>query len=168
MKPQDPVPPMVCDNTVGKLRRWLAMLGYDVVYDARPAREIIQAPAPDKEKRLVLGRCPTLQQNRAHGLIFMHLKSPTLREQIKQVCETFPQDFYQSLLSRCPHCNVLLEGPLPLQEVQAQVPPRSQKWGRRFMRCPVCGQVYWEGTHTVNIHNYLSEVLAKDLALTED
>jgi len=80
----------IADNTVGKLRRWLGLLGYDITYDPRSAREILHAlrelenvalkpampeeepvptgangGAPGPQSVIVLGRCPTLAEEEA-------------------------------------------------------------------------------------------------------
>ena len=75
----------IADNTVGKLRRWLSLLGYDIVYDPRPARAILRAlreapnaPPPSDQSAaepdasgcvrggvIVLGRCPSLATEEA-------------------------------------------------------------------------------------------------------
>jgi len=39
----------IADNTVGKLRRWLGLLGYDITYDPRSAREILGALREGKD-----------------------------------------------------------------------------------------------------------------------
>ena len=85
----------IADNTVGKLRRWLSLVGYDITYDPRSAREILHAlrelenvalkpaalkpampeqepvptgangDAPGPQSVIVLGRYPTLAEEEA-------------------------------------------------------------------------------------------------------
>jgi len=49
----------IADNTVGKLRRWLSLLGYDITYDPRPAREILGALREGKDALPVRERAAT-------------------------------------------------------------------------------------------------------------
>ncbi|MDX1567031.1 MAG: Mut7-C RNAse domain-containing protein, partial [Longimicrobiales bacterium] len=44
-------------------------------------------------------------------------------------------------------CNVELE-PVDPEDVTDEVPSRVLERTRAFSRCPECGRVYWEGTHT--------------------
>jgi uncharacterized protein with PIN domain len=49
----------IADNTVGKLRRWLSLLGYDITYDPRSAREILGALREGKDALPVRERAAT-------------------------------------------------------------------------------------------------------------
>ncbi|HUT22971.1 MAG TPA: Mut7-C RNAse domain-containing protein [Sumerlaeia bacterium] len=161
----------VADNTVGKLRRWMSLLGYDVRYDPRSAREILRDPAPHPEEIVVLGRCPRLAAAFAgHGppdtaprADLFHVESPDLKAQIAQVTRAFPLDFSKTLFSRCSHCNAEVRGPLSLEtvladeSVPAPVPEKVRDWRTQFYQCPSCRRVYWEGTHTERIRGFLRE-----------
>jgi uncharacterized protein with PIN domain len=159
----------IADNTVGKLRRWLGLLGYDIVYDPRPAREIVRDPAVVEGPWTVLGRCPTLADEQIAGSIpgttrlFFPVESPVLTEQIREIARVFPLDFAQTLFSRCTLCNLPLEGPMALDALpvpaREAVPPLVVEWRDRYFYCPVCQRAYWEGTHTGRIREVLrSEV----------
>lgn len=149
----------VADRTVGKLRRWMSLMGYDVAYDARPARAILRDPA--FAGFVVLGRCPSLLEEKAgreareDGTRFFHIPSPVLSEQIRMVSREFPLDFSLTAFSRCQPCNTPLEGPLPLDAVVDKVPELVREWRADFFRCPRCGRVYWEGTHTARVREVL-------------
>jgi uncharacterized protein with PIN domain len=237
----------IADNTVGKLRRWLSLLGYYIVYDARSAREILGAlregkdalpareraateadgpPGPQRasarpatpapERVIVLGRCPTLAVEEASrvaeasaaaaasaigmaasaigmsasatgmsasapgmsaatagvparapealtaermpsGPAFFQVASPRLSEQIAQVARAFPMDFEKTLFSRCTCCNLELIGPLPLEAVAPKVPALVREWRTQYYRCPRCERVYWEGTHTEHVRDFLRD-----------
>ena len=147
----------VCDNTLGKLRRWLALLGYDVTYDARPARALVFDGDVHDQERLVLGRCPSLVLEPGFEDRFFHVESETLADQLRTIAEAFPQDFTATFLTRCSHCNVALHGPVPLAEVEDRVPPKVRRWREEFLVCPECDRLYWEGTHTERIRAFLRD-----------
>ncbi len=155
----------IADNTVGKLRRWMNLLGYDVVYDPRSAREILRAPdRPRDSETVVLGRCPGLAETPPPlPSRFFHLESPVLEEQLKQVARAHPLDFRKTLFSRCSHCNLELQGPLKLEdlppELRQAVPERVREWREDYFHCPKCRRVYWEGTHTAHIREELRLML---------
>ncbi|MCX7045527.1 MAG: hypothetical protein NTX50_08605 [Candidatus Sumerlaeota bacterium] len=156
----------IADNTVGKLRRWMGLLGYDVVYDPRSAREIVRElcaadAQPDDssaQKIMVLGRCPSLAQDAQYLGLFMHVESGHLEDQLAQVVRAFPLDFGKTLFSRCSRCNSSLRGPLPLSEVEDRVPDQVRQWRTEFYQCVSCGRVYWEGTHTQRIRDLLKRI----------
>ena len=168
----------IADNTVGKLRRWMGLLGYDVVYDPRSAREIVRELGPrllpteertrpeepntqeeaSAGKIIVLGRCPSLAHETQFKDIFLHMESIHLEDQLAQIIRVFPLDFGQTLFSRCSCCNSVLRGPLPLSAVADRVPDQVRQWRTEFYQCVSCGRVYWEGTHTQRIRELLTNI----------
>ncbi|MBN1868875.1 hypothetical protein JW916_16475 [Candidatus Sumerlaeota bacterium] len=147
----------VADNTVGKLARWMSLMGYDVEYDPRGARRLLADPAVAERSALVVGRCPTLARDPASEGRFFHVESPELIEQIRQVASAFPMDFAKTIFTRCQRCNIPLGGLLPLEEVANRLPPLVKEWRSNFHECPRCRQLYWEGTHTERIRSILCD-----------
>ncbi|MFP4379388.1 MAG: Mut7-C RNAse domain-containing protein [Candidatus Sumerlaeia bacterium] len=157
----------ICDNTLGKLARYMILLGYDVARDKRSAREILRdwGGAFVREGRMVLGRSPELAREEAESGrdIFVHIKSPDLTEQLKQVTARFPMDFARTIFTRCTHCNTPLDGPLPREQVIDQLPPLVRDYGSEFMRCPDCDRLYWRGTHTERLESFFRDEVGLDV-----
>jgi hypothetical protein len=91
------------------------------------------------------------------GPAFFHVASPRLSEQIAQVTRAFPMDFAKTLFSRCTCCNLELIGPLPLEAVAPKVPALVREWRTQYYRCPRCERVYWDGTHTEHVRDFLRD-----------
>lgn len=153
----------VVDTTAWRLGRWLSLLGYDVVHDHRSARRLLADPELRREGRIILGRCPSLVDDPRAAGRFVHLTSEDLDARLRQVVQAFPIDFRGHLFTRCRHCNRELEGPLTLEDVGDRVPPRVRDLCTRFHRCPSCGRVYWQGTHTESIRRRLRERVGLDV-----
>jgi len=175
----------ITDNTVGSLRRWMSLMGYDVVYGGCSARELVRDARVVAEGGLVIGRCPGLvarakmaekanhstEQRSAIGkeaqAPFFHIASPVLTEQIAEVARLFPLDFRKTLFTRCTHCNLPLAGPMRLEGLAGdgpdQVPERVREWRETFFQCGGCGRVYWEGTHTERVRKVLREDVGLDV-----
>ncbi len=161
----------IADNTVGRLRRWMSLLGYDIIYDPRSAREILAQPtAPGAGETILIGRCPGLVGSKTgisdghNGAFrFFHIAQADLPGQMAEVVRAFPLDFARTAFSRCSHCNTLLTESLPLEEIAGAddpdhgIPPLVRKWRRLFRECPACQRVYWEGTHTARVRRCLRE-----------
>jgi hypothetical protein len=73
------------------------------------------------------------------------------------VTRTFPIEFGKTLFSRCTCCNLELIGPLPLEAVAPKVPALVREWRTQYYRCPRCERVYWEGTHTEHVRDFLRD-----------
>jgi len=155
------------DNTVGKLAHWMSLLGYDIIWDRRSAREIIDARraglAASGPQRLVLGRSPTLAEDPSMREEFVPIESPYLVQQIRQAMQAFPMDFQKTLFTRCTHCNEILGGLLPLEKIRIELPLLVREYGSDFRRCPSCGQLYWRGTHTHRILEFLRDEVGLDV-----
>jgi uncharacterized protein with PIN domain len=153
----------LADNTVGKLARWMSLLGYDVEYDPRSVRELLADPAVARRGVLVVGRCPTLGRDPASSGRFFHIESADPIEQIRQVAAAFPMDFARTLFSRCQRCNVALGDPVATEAVADRLPTLVKELCSSFHVCPSCRQVYWEGTHTRRIRSILRDRVGLDV-----
>src|SRR5262245_38313479 len=128
----------VADVMVGKLARWLRVLGLDVVYsNAFQDDEIIRLAK--SENRIILtrdtrlaARCPKEQH--------LFIESGDYKEQIRQVLRTFDLKHF-NVLSRCLECNALLQN-VDKEAVFNRVPPYVYLTQDRFASCPSCGRVY--------------------------
>jgi uncharacterized protein with PIN domain len=65
---------------------------------------------------------------------------------------------------RCTRCNALLE-PLAPEAAAARVPARVRERHARFLSCPGCGRVYWEGTHVERMRRLVARALAHPAGL---
>lgn len=128
---------------VGRLARWLRVLGFDVAYsNAYEDDEIVRIAQQDD--RVILTRDTGLaaRRNRAECLL---IESVDYRKQIQQVLRTFDLRTF-ALFSRCIECNVPLKA-IDKESVFEQVPPYVYLTQERFAICSSCRRVYWHGTH---------------------
>jgi uncharacterized protein with PIN domain len=133
---------LLADATLGRLAKWLRILGYDTAYQAEPDEFAVLRLAR-AEGRLLLTRNRALA---AHpGMRALLITSDELDNQLRQVRDVigFPPEEAQS---RCPVCNEpLVDADSEL--VAARVPPYVRRTHMRFSLCVSCDQVYWRGTH---------------------
>lgn len=133
---------LLADTMLGRLAKWLRILGYDTAYLADADNFAVMRLAR-AEDRLILTRDRTLAGRR--GVRTLLLESETLEEQLRQVRDDVgpPPD---PPFSRCPACNQpLVQAPPEL--VAARVPPYVQRTHSRFARCVACDRLYWPGSH---------------------
>src|SRR5688572_2676860 len=96
----------IVDVMVGKLARWLRVLGFDAAYSNTYGDDEIIRIA-EAENRVILTRDTGLlaRRNRPECIL---IQSGNYREQIRQVLRTFDLKTFD-VFSRCPECNVPLE-----------------------------------------------------------
>jgi uncharacterized protein len=134
----------VADVHLGRLARYLRLLGFDTVYrnDWSDAALVECAVG---EHRIVLTRDRGLLKRRAvdHGYL---IRGTDPRAQLDDVIERF--DLHGSLqpFTRCPACNGVVRR-VSKADIAGRLPPRTARYYEEFWRCPDCGRVYWKGGH---------------------
>jgi len=134
------------DRMLGKLAKWLRILGYDALYSRTLSNDRFLALAD--EGRILLSRNTRLVGKMApDGLIFVEANDPKMQLQglIRLLgLKPDPDKFF----SRCTVCNGLLE-PVEAEDVVGKVPEHIWTGHNRFSECKTCGRIYWPGSHLV-------------------
>jgi uncharacterized protein with PIN domain len=142
-----PSPVFFADAMLGRLARWLRMLGYDTAYDKVIADESLISRVLT-EQRWLLTRDSYLVQRKVlrgrHTLIV----SDHLQEQLQQLQSDLhiKLDLSDTTASRCAACNSILIV-IPHEKATSTVPAYVARLHPRFVQCPNCERVYWPGTH---------------------
>ena len=150
-------PRFVADAMVGKLARWLRILGVDVLYDTSLDDHELEALAR-REKRVLLTRDTPLA-SRSSDPPRLLVESEDYREQLLQVVEAYGLNPRQAhlMFTRCIDCNTLLE-PARRDEVREEVPPYVFATQTQFKRCPCCDKILWSGTHRQHMRQTLDAI----------
>ncbi len=138
-------PRFIADDMIGKLARFLRMLGYDTAYykDISDTKLIEIAL---NENRIILTRDTQLVE-RVMVKEYILIRSDNAEFQLKQVLNLRGLVPDPSLfLTRCLNCNRPLED-ISKVAVEGRVWPYVFKNHDRFKICPKCERIYWEGDH---------------------
>lgn len=141
-------PKFIADENVGKLARWLRVMGYDTLFFDNGDDSVMVAQAV-AEDRIILTRDTAIMDRRliTEGrLKAILLNSPDPEEQLRQVVEKLNLDYHHRPFTLCPECNQRLVERTP-EEVKDRVPPYVFQTQKRYMECPACHRIYWKGTH---------------------
>jgi len=139
---------------LGKLAKWLRILGIDVAYERGIGDQDLVRRARS-ENRHILTRDRRLVQRRWSGAIgFTIIRDDLWPAQLRQVLQESMPPLSIRLLTRCVRCNEPLK-PLSRNKALRSVPPYVHGTQKRFMHCPLCGRIYWRGTHPERIINRL-------------
>ena len=144
----------VVDSMLGKVAKWLRVLGFDAVCERLSQRSQVEAHIG--EGRVVVTR--NRRWRGEPGVVYPESNEP--REQLRDVIREMrlgPGDAH--FLDRCMLCNELLR-PLSRGEAFGLVPDYIVATSTIFHRCPQCGRVYWKGTHPARIKQRLRELLS--------
>jgi len=155
----------VTDGMLGKLTRWLRMLGHDVRYFNDADDDQLVKIASD-EKRVLLTRDNQLFRRASiHGVEAFLVRGQTEAERLAELAERFHIRLAIDVDdSRCPKCNTEISS-VAKEEIGDRIPESTSKFYDDFWVCPDCGQIYWQGSHWKKIQRTLSQ--AKHLAESE-
>ena len=146
----------IADVMLGRLTRWLRLLGFDTSY--YPDVSDTQLVRIAREQgRFILTRDTHLVKIKGvkdHLLI----KANDSFQQLLEVIHALDlKDFH--LLSRCVSCNGRLSRLLDKTEIKDAVPDFVFLNFHIFLLCTDCGKIYWEGTHPKLFREKLAQVL---------
>ena len=149
-------PRFLADCNVGRLARWLRALGYDASYHARIGdAELVREAAA--ESRVLLTRDRDLTKRRViqTGVVrAILIRDDEVTKQLRQVFAELGLELKEAL-TRCIECNSELESRVP-STVAERVPPYVRQTQSRYSECPVCGRIYWAGTHWQRMREVLA------------
>lgn len=133
------------EATLGKLAKWLRILGFDTDYQSVVTKErFINAP---EQERIVLTRTQQVRdRNTDRRLIFITSNNPF--DQVREVIRVLgiePEDTRP--FSRCTRCNILIED-VDRKAVRDRVPDYIWQINSEFQICRRCRRIYWLGSHT--------------------
>jgi len=140
-------PKFLADSMLGKLARWLIMLGYDAAYggsDGRPDSSLQEQAK--REGRIFLTRDTGIPA--VAGLTMIVVRPTRFEDQLRFVLHRLGlKPDRKRLFTRCTYCNEPLES-VPREEALTLVPPLVRELQTDFCRCGKCRRMYWGGTHT--------------------
>ncbi len=146
----------IADAMLGRLARWLRMLGYDVSYESSVSDDNLIGRAI-REHRIILTMDRKLTE-RESAENSMLIKSPSYKEQLKQVIIQYNIDYKSGIFKRCLVCNRRLY-PVAKEKIKDKVPPYVYSTQDEFDICQQCGRIYWSGTHRIKMLKMLDEIL---------
>lgn len=143
----------ITDRSLGRLSKWMRLLGYDTVYYRGDADRTFLRKA-EREGRVVLTKKRDLAGRSHPGQVIL-LREDRVENQIAEVLNRLSlQPDPGAMFGRCLLCNEGLETVAP-EDVAGFVPDYVLRHGRDFKRCPHCGKIFWPGTHRDRALHYL-------------
>jgi uncharacterized protein with PIN domain len=145
----------LADAALGRLARYMRMLGYDVAYARnRGGAEVLRETL--RTGRILLTRRRDLAAR--EDITAFLVEDDGVLAQLTGAAKRFDLRFTADAMARCIECNEPLDT-VSREEVWELLPPHVKKTQEKFARCPSCGRVYWPGTHYARAVARLLEAL---------
>jgi len=137
-------PRFIADAHLGKLSRYLRMLGFDALF-ANDLGDQTIAQISSKERRILLTSDRALLMHRVvtHGI---YVRKGTPLQQLE--CLVSRLDLKSSIcpFSRCMRCNGELNA-VEKPAIEDSLQANTRRVFNEFRQCQACGQIYWKGSH---------------------
>jgi uncharacterized protein len=132
----------VLDVHLGRLARWIRMLGFDAVWSNDSRDEDLAATAATEERILLTRDHCLLMRNEVVRGYWVRATDP--KRQLPEVNERYHLLPHAEPFKRCLECNAVLEA---VAKGQVIAPERILTDNDDFRRCPGCRRVFWKGSH---------------------
>lgn len=149
-------PKFILDVHLGRLAKYMRLCGFDTDYEKNLTdSEIVRISVSRKSTILTRDKGLLKAKEVTHG---HWVRSARPVDQLKEVLRCF--DLKNSLkpFTRCLECNAVLTG-ASKEEVNSMLPARTREYFTEFRRCPVCGRIYWEGSHYERMKKFLNNII---------
>ncbi|WP_237060062.1 Mut7-C ubiquitin/RNAse domain-containing protein [Microbulbifer sediminum] len=155
MPPPQNTPVFVLDCHLGRLARYLRLLGFDSLFEGNyQDRQLLQLSVEQDRTLLTRDRDLLKRKDLRRGY---YVRATRPRQQLQEVSTRFGLARKLRPFSRCTVCNGQLS-PVAGQAVAAQLQPRTRRYYREFLQCHDCGRVYWKGSHFQRLRRLVDEV----------
>jgi uncharacterized protein with PIN domain len=145
----------ILDVHLGKLARFLRMLGFDALYSKDYNDEEIRIISR-KEKRIILTRDQNLLKAKSvtHGYWLRSLE-PLL--QIKEIIQRFDLKSSTNSFTRCLECNGIIRK-IKKEKIAGKLPSPLVTFQQQFFYCTRCKKIYWQGSHFQKMKDKISQI----------
>ncbi len=152
----------IVDNNVGKLAKWLRIMGYDaLLFTEEDDGKMVKLALA--QNRIILTKDTQIMRRRlvtSGRLKAILIEDDDSKTQLQQVVEDLDLDYQFRPFSVCLECNQnLVER--DKEEVRDLVPPYVFETQSLYMECPSCHRIYWRGTHWQAMNRELAKFMAQ-------
>jgi uncharacterized protein with PIN domain len=143
------------ENTLGKLAKWLRILGFDTLFDSGAGGvDFFRSVSPG---RVLLTRTVRVKKKlRSDRLLF--IQSDDFRQQLSEVIRQLEiQQEDLRPFTRCIECNQIIES-VEKQLVRDRVPDFVYESHEHFQQCGRCGKVFWSGSHASRVSDCIRQL----------
>ena len=150
-------PKFLADSMLGKLARWLRLLGFDTFYSPSISDEEMLRIAKNEGRVLLTRDHQLARRAEREGIRVILLEKEDLKGMLVRVASELGfEPRFDPDNTRCPLCNERLSRVKSPSMVRTTWSPPVR--AREYWVCPRCGQVYWRGKHFISISRTLEEI----------
>ena len=145
----------ILDVHLGKLAKYLRLLGFDTIYQNNMDDATIVNQSITKHRIILTRDIGILKHNEVqHGY---YVRSDDPKKQIKEIIQRFDLKNSVAPFSRCLECNGELKK-INKTKIYERLAPSTRKYYKTFFICNQCDKIYWKGSHYQKMTEFLREI----------
>lgn len=145
------------DGMLGRIARWLRMLGYDTKYANNLDDDEILRIAMSEQRIILTKDYQLFRKANASGVMAVFVEGRTHIEKLADLSRQLNIRLEIDIeRSRCPKCNSAIK-PVNKEDIRDKVPSSTYRIYNEFWVCVGCGQIYWKGSHWRRISSSLDQ-----------
>lgn len=150
----------VNDIHLGKLAKYLRMLGFDTLYENNLSDTELALLSSNEHRVLLTRDCGLLKRRIVEYGHFVRQVEPV--KQLQEVVQYFDLKSVIKPFYRCIRCNGLLIS-VDKCEIEKHLLPMTKQYYDEFKKCENCKYIYWKGSHYQNMHGLISSIMGEKL-----
>ncbi|WGL16618.1 Mut7-C RNAse domain-containing protein [Microbulbifer bruguierae] len=148
----------ILDCHLGRLARYLRMLGFDCIFYGHCTDEQLVKISVDQQRILLTRDIELLKRRALTHAYYVRATKPL--NQIEEIITRLQLQNSFAPFSRCTFCNAPLVK-VSKQAVWSKVPEQSRRRFNDFACCKNCGRVYWKGSHYERMQRLIEKLRKK-------
>ncbi len=148
-------PRFAVDEMMGKLARWMRLMGLDVEH-RRPFPDNELMEIARREGRVLITRDRKLARNKPPPEVWL-IEEDLAFHQLVEVVRHARIDPMEKAFTRCGVCNTPLVD-ISKEEAAGRVPPFVYATQTDYRLCQRCERIYWPGSHRERMEKLFGEV----------
>lgn len=146
----------ILDVHLGKLARYLRMLGFDAAYEQDQDDAAIIDLSLQQQRVILTRDLGILKQNRVtHGYWLRHDEPGRQLREVLLALDLFRQ---LQPFTRCMDCNGRIRL-VDRKAVRGQISPNTFQQFQAFWQCRDCRKIYWRGSHYEGMLRQVNEIM---------
>ena len=162
MPPEEESLTFFVDAMLGNIAKKLRLMGFDTNYSADiEDAELINLAKRDD--RIIISKDEELIQKAVkYGLKNIFIKSEEEIDQFREIKKklNLPTIKINGDKARCPKCNSQTQ-PISKKNIPKKIPIKVLEHNEKFWKCNYCDQIFWEGTHIINLQKFVGKLNAR-------
>lgn len=145
----------ICDVQLGKLAKYLRLLGFDTLYSNNFKTEEIIKQSNEEERIILTRSILLLKNNKVQFGYWIRSENPV--EQLIQILIQLELISELNPFKKCSLCNGELVK-VDKELIKDELLSETKKYFDKFYICNKCKKIYWQGSHYKRINIFFQEI----------